>query len=743
VTYSTPDSFAANLKPGGTVTRADEPKAFRAKGMEWTDHDLVVYVQPGSLAEDHRHEIYYRSPYWVFGGGWFPKYQMLMGNILRDMSADGFDGTLYPDKTVRAQPRGRPVVWTDLVMDDFGSSFESYSEGDISFLQFAQLQFIVGGYIKATKRINSMAGPFSGVDFFPYDPMHRPAYKRVPPFKLHKCIRKAQDMLKARAQHPQQLTHKNELASVAGSMNNTAPSTQLECFVYPVVANLWDNKSYPSSSWTRRGDPCFTKNARSHRPLAVNWMPHAANWDDIPTYVALNDESIECIETFCREAMDRNWALIYTGLPLQGSWQGQVEQSNEELMALPRGEFHTKEGIPFFATDATMDIGAQVTGREVATVTFLDEEQIARRKELARNRASQALNKVMDGVKHIGHYHVMMTEHRALVMGMVHSQHDILPPSYARTRVGIPTVRSIESEQQRRETTMQWSTLPHARQQQIIADESLAAIRQIAEVKTEDVIEQPASARWRQTPRRTDRAFLAAGRALGLVDNAAVVAGWNCGWSTSAALRRDIRAGRDEMRRLNMNLRLRYISTKINIADLPTRGQMAPFTQCIWFSDEMWIYMAIELGLIFTAEAYADEQNARTPRWCSLYDPFEDAILASRCWLVNMPWTDTEQAADILVRAYDRGERFDFGFVLALAPSIPVRTRDRVRAKIRKIGATDLIIFKRGSVIFTAKGTQYADDCYQLPDFRLFDRDCKPIPWDVELWLTPNAKQAP
>jgi hypothetical protein len=268
----------------------------------------------------------------------------------------------------------------------------------------------------------------------------------------------------------------------------------------------------------------------------------------IPTYLELTNESVDCIERFCVEAFDRNWSLIYTGLPMPGRWLGQIKQSNEELMALPRGNFHTEEGIPFFATDATLDIGAQVTGREVATVLFLDEEQAAARRqqsrELARDRASKSVHALL------GHYHVMMTEHRSLVMGMVHSQHDILPPSFARTRVGIPTVWSIDIEQQRREKDMHWSTLPQEQRADIVAAETLAAVRRIADIKTEDVAEQPSTAPWRLPPKRTDLAFIAAGRALGLVDNAAVVGAWNKGWSTSAALRRDVEAGREQMRRL-------------------------------------------------------------------------------------------------------------------------------------------------------------------------------------------------
>jgi hypothetical protein len=168
-----------------------------------------------------------------------------------------------------------------LIMDDYGNSFENYAKGDASFLQFAQLQFALSAYIKVSKRINAMAGPFSGVDFFPHDPMYLPAYQRVPPFKLHKCILKARSLLQARQRHPQHLIHKKELASVAGSMNMTAPSTQLECLVFPPVANLWDEKRYPLSTWTRRGDPCVLKHTKRRQRLTVDWMPKAASWDDI------------------------------------------------------------------------------------------------------------------------------------------------------------------------------------------------------------------------------------------------------------------------------------------------------------------------------------------------------------------------------------------------------------------------------------------------------------------------------
>jgi hypothetical protein len=170
---------------------------------------------------------------------------------------------------------------------------------------------------------------------------------------------------------------------------------------------------------------------------------------------------------------------------------------------------------------------------------------------------------------------------------------------------------------------------------------------------------------------------------------------------------------------------------------------MGVFTQCIWISDHAWDYISTELNLTFTAEAYADEQNARLPRWCSLYDPFESACKTGCIWWVNMPWTDTEAAANLLVAAYERGERFGVGFILARAPSISSQTRQRVRSKIRILGADTLFLFKKGTVLFTAKGTEYTDDPHGLPDFRLFDRECKPLPWDVELWVTDDAIGGP
>ena len=102
---------------------------------------------------------------------------------------------------------------------------------------------------------------------------------------------------------------------------------------------------------------------------------------------------------------------IYTGLPLPGVWQGQVSQTNEELVALPRGKFRTVEGIPFFATDATLLVGAVVCAREVAVIAFN------------------------------GRANVMTTEMRALIMGMTHLEHDLLPPTEQRARINQPTWR--------------------------------------------------------------------------------------------------------------------------------------------------------------------------------------------------------------------------------------------------------------------------------------------------------------
>jgi hypothetical protein len=289
--YADPDTFAAHLKPGGTVTRADEPKAFRAKPLHWMDHNAVVFVRPASLAIEHQEE-YYRSPFWTFGGEPFPCAQMKFARLTARMVARGFDGTIYSDYSQRAVPQGVPTLWTDIVMDDYGSSFVSYAEGELAFDRFVQLQAILGAYVKVSKKINSAAGLFSGVEFFPFDPMDEPAIGRYHPHKLRKYVLKTMSAIKAIENHRQNLTHKVEWASVAGYHNTVAPYTQFQCYVLPQIQVFYPMARYPRERWVRRGDPCFQKSNLKRKPMTVDWMPTGVTWEDIPEYIPVSVQAM-------------------------------------------------------------------------------------------------------------------------------------------------------------------------------------------------------------------------------------------------------------------------------------------------------------------------------------------------------------------------------------------------------------------------------------------------------------------
>lgn len=690
--YATPDSLAHHAQPGGTLARVDEPEAFKHQGVYYMDHSAVTIIIPGSLDEEGD-EDYAQATNWIFGGALYPAAQMVKAHFHNRARQRGFGKTTYEDKLVRATPCDTKGDWTDIIMDDYGSVWSSMSEGIAQSEEMHDLLTILGPSSKKKKLVLvsfandvKIEASFGGAAFYLYHPMHRPAYYKNEQRKIVKYTLLIQQVLKvlrlsevAGAQGTGRCKHKM-WEILVGCLNYCLYYTSLHHYLIEIILELWpDHKSWDGRKvlWTQRGDPCLSK-ARKGKRMVVDWMPVVPRDYQHPKGLVLTPsvKSIQLLEKIARELPERNGVRIYTGLPLQGRWRGQVAQSNEELMALPKGEYFTTEGIPFGPTDATKKVGAQVTGkREIAIIKF-------------------------DGIGNI-----MSTEARALILLLVHSENEFLPPMEQRSCINDVQWFPPGSNLRRVDTD------PNGPPQWIVDTE-------------------------------LGKAFYAAGRILGLVDNQAVVFSWNKGWSLNPLLNEDVRYGIELTHQQKSNVALRYINTHINFADGPTRGKGHPFTQCIWFTDTVWNWLVGVLGLSFTAEGYADQQNARMPTFCSIFNPFGDAILNGHSWFVNCPWTDVIEALECMEQAKARGEIFEFAFVLAKAPSLtPIRKI--AIAKLIQLGARADVKFPANSSIFQSKGTRYTDDRLAPPCYKLFDVACAPTPWPVTLWITGGAWAQP
>jgi hypothetical protein len=723
-TYSTPQDFAKILVPNGAIVRADEPKAFTGKPIHWTEHSVVTCVRPASLREavsagrrkaksdskvasgdvddDHvgrppaRAEQYYRACYWVFGGKHFPRLQMRYGRFVIRMLMAGFDGTSYGDTSVKAIPRALPDEWQCLIMDDYGDCVghpvrddgryvweEAKRCGDEKFDRIAGLQREgnLGQGIKVAKKIVHRRGPYGGREFVPFDPMDQMSTGGLGSAKVRKIQIIGKQVL-ATLDAKKTLTRRG-WAQFMGLCNDAGPWSQMSHYFIEMVYIVWPRDKYPPEAWVR-GDPSFRSDRKRHTLATVDWRPKLAQGETPSWEAPVNDEFETengivvrgLIERWIRELPDRACVPVFTGLPLPGLWRGQISQTTEELMALPRGVFHTVEGIPFVATDATLTRGGAVLGREVAVADF-------------------------DGQLHVQH-----TEMRSLHMGCVHNEHELLPPSSQRAVIGKPTYIPAANR---------WT------------DEGRAAHPELA------------AAQPRYATRRTDLAYLAAGRVLGLQDNIGIVCNVNAGYSTNGRTNIDVRDAAEWRRARGMYLALIYINTSINVADLPTRFKMRAFTESVWFTDEIWDYLAETSGLniVITAEAYADEQNARTRRWCSRYEPFGSSPLDGETWLVNMPWTALNEALVILETAALKGEDFDFVFVLAESPSLALLF-ESAEIRLEKLQSKKVVTFEPGQSVFEQKTTHYKVDSAQEHrlQYELGSQSCSPIPWRVHLWAT-------
>lgn len=746
--YSRDVDAAKAWIPGGTITRVDERDAFLAQGTHWTEHGVVTVVRPGTLphADARRQdwdEHLYRACMWFFGGKRFPNKQMFLSNLTRDMRRRGFGRTRYECKDVKAVPCDRPCVWVLLIMDDYGGSFFSIEQGAEEAEELACLEDILGKKVKREKLINVLAGPFAGRFWAPFDPFEQPAYGGIPHQKVRKLVLKIISFIKGWDDTGR--VHKVECASVFGLMNDAAPFTDgLGCYLVECFFVLYPPDDYPIETWRARGDPCFRNKLKGKAQL-IDWMPENASWDNIPTYLyPPRDHMMRAhVERWARELPDRCCRKIYTGLPLPGLWRGQVQQSNEELMALPRGVFTTKEGIPFAPTDATLLKGAAVMAqREVAVVDFPP-----------------------------GAYtHISRPEMRGIALLIQHFQHILVPPPHLRTRLFQPSpFRRATSPD---DTVVIGAGHPSGPAAVVgrLSDPShgvsasfsrAGGLPGIALVPTTSTSQPPASSsivsdsdprpavrpftgELRDDWTAAEKAFMAAGRALGLHDNIGNVYAWTKEWSLSPALNADLRYTKELARGAELDLALRYIWTGINLADKPTRNMMRTFTECIRLSDDMWQFLMLVVGMLFTAEAYADQFNARTPRFCSIHEPFEERdTLEGDCWWVNAPFTALLHAVARIERHFRTRGPVPFAFCLPDSDSVrPIA--NAIRSRLGRLGAYRAVTFESDVTIFEAQGTRYQDGGpSQPPLYRLRFEPCGPLPWPVHVWATPSVFHPP
>jgi hypothetical protein len=195
-TYSTPDTMATNAQPGGTLVRVDEPDAFLHQGTVYREHSAVTIIIPGSF-DNNGDEEYAQSPQWVFGGKAFPRFQMAKGRLHLRMRLAGFGETDYQDKVNGAKACDPTGAWTDLIMDDYGTTWVSLKEARMQADQLHKLLTILGPSSKLKKLVMvSFAAEldvlidtsFGGAAFYLYHPMYKVAFYATEQRKVIKYV---------------------------------------------------------------------------------------------------------------------------------------------------------------------------------------------------------------------------------------------------------------------------------------------------------------------------------------------------------------------------------------------------------------------------------------------------------------------------------------------------------------------------------------------------------------------------
>lgn len=424
--YASASSFAANAKPGGTASRVDEPRCYTVQGTEWSEHGVITVIEPGSLdSEDD--EVYMQHTAWVFGEKHLPRWQMRKGFLIQRMRQRGFGGTRYPEllsipdgakwPSKRAVPQDETGDWTDIIMDDYGSCWVSSGVSKLQCHELHELLTILGPSSKLSKLVQvcfrdvreaRLDFAFGGVGFWLAHPMQEPAFAYVTQVKVVKYVLLAVQVLKIIDESSGGVrgngkVHHKLWQQLVGSLNYAYVYTSLSWFFIELIQDLWAGYT---QEWKQRGDPCMGK-TRKGKARVVDWMPSVGSGFRFPSSYMVQPSvtSIEHLERCVRELAERNGKKIYTGLPYQGFWRGQIQESNEELVALRgQGECFLTTGPGFLFTDATRKVAASLTGKECA-VMELDNLQI------------------------------MQAEMRASMLGMVHSEHELLPPTARRAQI--------------------------------------------------------------------------------------------------------------------------------------------------------------------------------------------------------------------------------------------------------------------------------------------------------------------
>jgi hypothetical protein len=358
--YDTIETLISIAKPNHVLVKGDEPKAFTGKPVHWTDWDACVVKHPTK-------DEYWRHCFTVFGATWGPHVQMSVARATCHIRACGYGAT--PVTGPGAPPRDGAWRWV-VLMDDYATVAMNLAIGEYQYAQMSMLQRHLGPTFADRKKIVATVGEFAGVTLIQATPGAR---VNLPDVKIQKYIAKIKSVLSILDSVG--TVTRGEFAQLAGYLNFAAKYSSLRYYFVEIIHVLWPRNMFgdidgEDTQWTRRHVCPSAQHRgaadRKHRGLLIDVAPAGFFKWDSNERLSVPAEVVTLLQQWARELVDRNQEgiLIYLEFPHQGFWKGQIEDSDEELNALPHGHCLTKAGFPFVDTDATMHRMGAAFGRE-------------------------------------------------------------------------------------------------------------------------------------------------------------------------------------------------------------------------------------------------------------------------------------------------------------------------------------------------------------------------------------------